>query len=304
MRTSKTAKTRLWLILIQVSVLHALFVFGPFGLLKSHLQDVPEQHFEVTIMAPPLQAEEVGEPMRLPPDPAPPEPAPPSPPDPAPPDPAPAPPEPEPPSPPDPAPPEPSPVLPDAITHVPMREPENVKLPAVVPKAKPAVRYVEPSVKLPRIVPKAADTGKQSPLRPAAATSSVAMNTGRTGTNTNPLIPIGNREVGTVKGAPNNVPPGGGKLAEDTGFGERVGQYLKLQWQEPPRSLLGGKFPEATIELVIDAEGRVLTGRILRPSGISAMDESVERLLRALRTVPRPGDGRTHTRTFLLQTTI
>ena len=257
------------LILLQVLLVHLLVVFGPFGWLWSHTEELPEDAFTVELLGPPLQAEETGPPSRLPEPEVEPEPEPPAP-------------EPE----PEPEPPEPEVALPEAVSEAPViPEPTAIQLPPVRPRPAPTRRVAEPTnLRLPPV--------RRPRPRPTARAQ-----------NTDPLIPLGDRERGQIRGTPNNRAPGGSRSNnQDPGFGQRVGAFLKLRWQQPPRSLLGGVLPEVEIELTVGADGRVLSSRIRRKSGIKAMDDSVARLLQSLTAVPRPTDGRTHTESFILKT--
>ncbi len=113
------------------------------------------------------------------------------------------------------------------------------------------------------------------------------------GTNTNRNVPIGRQDRGQAYGPPDNrTPAGGAKNDSLMKYGLSLGDYLKTRWEEPSRSLLEGRLPEVLIEVTIAADGRVLSSRILKPSGITAMDASVRRMLDALDRVPTPPSGR------------
>ena len=111
------------------------------------------------------------------------------------------------------------------------------------------------------------------------------------GSNRNAMVPVGRRDQAQTFGRQNNATPGGGGDAESSRYGKLVGEYLKTRWAEPPRTLLEGREPRVLIELAIAADGRVTGARILRASGVPAMDESVRRLFQVLDRVPRPGSG-------------
>ena len=49
---------------------------------------------------------------------------------------------------------------------------------------------------------------------------------------------------------------------------------------------------EVLIQLSIAADGRVTDARVLKPSGVKAMDESIERMLAGLDRVPTPPNGK------------
>ena len=90
-----------------------------------------------------------------------------------------------------------------------------------------------------------------------------------------------------------NATPGGGAKGEDRRYWERLGNYIKSRWSEPPGSLLGNARPQVTIELSIAADGRVTSARIIARSGNAPMDESVQRMLSNLDRVPAPSNGST-----------
>lgn len=109
------------------------------------------------------------------------------------------------------------------------------------------------------------------------------------GTNLNSKVPIGARDVGQKYGKQDNRDPGGGANQKMEEYGlQRLVPYLKTKWDEPPDSLLGGRRPEVLIELTIEGNGRVSAAKITKKSGIKAMDESVEILLKKLDSVPAP----------------
>ena len=108
------------------------------------------------------------------------------------------------------------------------------------------------------------------------------------GTNFNQNVRIGTRNRGQQRGPQDNRTPGGGLTEELESFYQRAGLYLKNVGIQPPNSLLGNSLPEVTIELQIAADGRVTGKRILKSSGIQAMDDSVKRLLSRLERMPMP----------------
>ena len=70
-----------------------------------------------------------------------------------------------------------------------------------------------------------------------------------------------------------------------------VGAYLYQLWDTPDKNVLGNKHPEVKIELTIAANGKLVYARILTPSGISAMDKSVQELLKKVEYLPVPRGG-------------
>lgn len=74
-------------------------------------------------------------------------------------------------------------------------------------------------------------------------------------------------------------------------YENNVGAYLYQLWDTPDKSVLGSKHPEVKIQLTIAANGKLVYARILNPSGISAMDKSVQNLLKKVKYLPVPRGG-------------
>ena len=108
------------------------------------------------------------------------------------------------------------------------------------------------------------------------------------GRNFNPNVPIGTRNRGQEKGREDYRTPGGGLSEEMETYNRKAGMYLKNVWMQPPKSLLGNQLPAVTIELEIASDGRVTAKRVLKTSGIAAMDDSARSLLRRLDRMPAP----------------
>ena len=70
-----------------------------------------------------------------------------------------------------------------------------------------------------------------------------------------------------------------------------VGAYLYQLWDTPDKSVLGNKRPEVKIKLNIAANGQLLYAKILKPSGVTAMDKSVQELLKKVKYLPVPTGG-------------
>ena len=66
----------------------------------------------------------------------------------------------------------------------------------------------------------------------------------------------------------------------------KVEEFLKRRWDQP--SVFGGGRPKVLILFRVAADGRVISARIQERSGNAAMDSSVEKLLRDLKTLPAP----------------
>ena len=111
----------------------------------------------------------------------------------------------------------------------------------------------------------------------------------------NPKVPVGkkNRSQQYAPKADDRVPGGGRKVSEAawTQYGKNVERYIYSRWVEPPRSLLGGTFPETLIEITVSAVGKVTSAKVVRPSGSRPMEVSVQALLSGLDLLPRPPEG-------------
>ena len=70
-----------------------------------------------------------------------------------------------------------------------------------------------------------------------------------------------------------------------------VGAYLYQLWDTPDKSVLGNKRPEVKVQLHIAANGKLLSSKILKSSGIAAMDKSIEKLLKKIEYLPAPKGG-------------
>lgn len=66
----------------------------------------------------------------------------------------------------------------------------------------------------------------------------------------------------------------------------KVEAFLKRRWNQP--SIFGGDRPKVLILFRVAADGRVVSARIQERSGNSAMDASVDEMLRGLTALPAP----------------
>ena len=155
------------------------------------------------------------------------------------------------------------------------------KKPAAKPKAKPKVQPKKPAAK-----PK--NPKDDGVYRPDSKQTEIGKGYGQ---QNNARIPIGSRDAAQKYGKKfDNRPPGGGASESMEKYGKNLVRYLKSRWTYPPKSLLGGKMPSVLIELDIAPGGRVLGKRIIKRSGVNAMDQSIERMLDQLEQVPSPPD--------------
>lgn len=284
-------------IFTHVLVIHLLILFGPIGYLAfENWRNPPEENaFRVKIGGRELSHDwEVGPPERRPPSPNPgaaaPEPAAP-----------------------EPEVPEPSPRVAEPAAPK-IAPPPRIKEPAAPKVKRTARQQAKPKTKpKPKTRPKSsAKQSSRSTAKPKSSSRSRTStrprnveeaqrqvyrpgNSGKIGggSNYNSAVPIGSRDVGQAYGKPDHRTPGGGAKDEfDMRYGIRVGNYLKYRWIQPPRSLLGDRLPEVLIQLSIAADGRVTDARVLKPSGVKAMDESIKRMLANLDRVPTPPNGK------------
>ena len=268
-----------------VALLHVCVILGPVWLTGIIDRKPREQMFRVKIGASALsKGPEVGKPERTPPRPVPPEPAVKSPPK-----------EPTVPAVKPKTKPKPKPAV--------KPKPKEPKVPAVKPKPKdPTVPAVKPRPK-PRPKPAVKPPPKE-PTVPAVRPKTKPQKRNEmddvyrppASRNTNPHVPVGTKDRAQQHASkPDHKPPGGGLKVDEAAFaryGRNVERYIYNRWSEPPRSLLGGTFPETTVEITIEEDGRVSSAKVVKASSSRAMEESVRHLLSHLDLLPRPPDGR------------
>jgi len=190
-----------------------------------------------------------------------------------------------------PVPPPPEPQIPDVMPTPPPPEPMLADLPMPMPREKKLPEAPpEPALQLPKYVKKKT-APPPDPDRTLKDTRKIGQ---RTGSQTNPDIAIGKRDTAQRYGEKFSNTPNGGDRS-NTRYAALLGAFLKIRWSAmtPPRALLGDAKPEVTVYLHISGDGRLIEARIERPSGNSAMDSAVQRLLESLKTqqLPRSPDG-------------
>ncbi|MFZ2654055.1 MAG: TonB family protein [Victivallales bacterium] len=97
-----------------------------------------------------------------------------------------------------------------------------------------------------------------------------------------------NNNTGSPTGLPNNANAAGTVSAS---YYDQVTVFLYDMWQQPSKADVKNQKPTVTIHIAIDSAGNVKSARIVRKSGIPAMDASVEELLSRLKTLPKPPQG-------------
>lgn len=90
------------------------------------------------------------------------------------------------------------------------------------------------------------------------------------------------------KNTQGNRPPG--NISQN--YFDQVSAVIYQTWQQPGKSEIGNRLPTVDVDITVDGNGRVTKARISRKSGIAPMDISAARLLKNLRTLPRPPNGR------------
>ncbi len=280
-----SGRGRRGVIFCNVLILHCVFVFGPLLLASLFRWISPPREVAFTVKLggdAPSHAPEVGEPERTRPRPEPPV-----------------------------SRPEPPVSRPEPPVSRP--EPRPVEKPPVQPAPrKPAPRKTVPRKTAPRKTtprktasqkpaPRKTAPRRTAPRRPSTVEEAQRQVYSGGVNNFNPNVRIGQRNTGQARGPQDNRTPQGGRTPAMERYLAGAGRYIKSRWNQPPKSLLGGELPETLIEIDVEADGRVSGSRIVRPSGVAAMDESIRRLFAVLDRVPAPPSGRV-TVLFLMRT--
>jgi len=106
-------------------------------------------------------------------------------------------------------------------------------------------------------------------------------------------VPIGDHDAAQVYGKkPDYGTPQGGLTANEQAYQKKLGTFLKGLWTPPSKLLLKDTLPSTTIEIAIAADGRVLSAKIIKPSGNREMDMSVARMITRLYRMTVPMNGR------------
>jgi len=100
---------------------------------------------------------------------------------------------------------------------------------------------------------------------------------------------IGGSITSRKPGPPGPVGPSIGEITVT--YGSKLGAYIRPRWDQPSKYDLNNRKPQVTIFLQIAPNGVVMSSGIVTPSGIPAMDRSVQKMLDNLRQVPPPPAG-------------
>ncbi|MBO4633169.1 MAG: TonB family protein [Lentisphaeria bacterium] len=193
------------------------------------------------------------------------------------------------PQPPKPRPPKPKPVVPQKTPIAPKPMPDSKKTAPVEvkpPKKPEKNTLLSPSdIKIShKRVKKPAQTPSSVQQNQKAAAEQQARNA------RNQLLAQQLRSLTGVSGGKGTPGGGGGPKGivskEVNDYYYKVEAFLKRRWEQP--TIFGNARPKAIILFRVSESGRVLSARILEPSGNAAMDSSVKQLLRDLRTLPAP----------------
>jgi len=203
------------------------------------------------------------------------------------------------PAPPAPAPPAPAPPAPEPVVDLPaVPQPKAVAEPVVdLPSPRPASKP-EPKISLPK--PPSPPAPTAPPNKNASKNSSALPDDRRLsnskkggGSNRNEDVPIGKEDVAQKFGEKfsNTAQGGPDKMSQ---YAAKLTMFLKVRWQlfVPSRADLGSSRPKVQIMLSISASGQVLEAKVVRPSGVAAMDLAAARFLTDLKQVPLPPDSK------------
>ena len=200
-----------------------------------------------------------------------------------------------------PSPPPPAPVQPEQVKTIPE---EPVKQPVPPPPTPKQETKTADKKTVKETKPVKTANVKPAPQKPSVLTAeqikkggrTIVKNTNRSNSNTKTNSKSSNssaaKTLADIRGLMGNSKGTFGDPDSDSRAGDRYLTKLKAfvepRWREPSETQLGGKKPSVTIELTIDAQGRVTSKRITAASGVDAMDASVNALLAGLNTVPVP----------------
>ncbi len=151
-----------------------------------------------------------------------------------------------------------------------------------VPKKqnKPAKTAAKKQNKPAKTVPKKTVKPKRSPQDGVFQSEPAVMD---------PRTPVGNRNAAQTHGKKfDGKAPGGGANADLTRYGKNLERAIYSKWKQPAQSHIGDSRPETVVEFTLSSSGKVLSSRIVSPSGNPAMEESVKALLATLDILPVP----------------
>ncbi len=72
---------------------------------------------------------------------------------------------------------------------------------------------------------------------------------------------------------------------------DQVSQFLYSRWKQPPRAVANNGVQVVKIVISVDSSGNIKNSYIVDRCGISAIDSSIESLLSALSSLPKPPHG-------------
>ncbi len=92
------------------------------------------------------------------------------------------------------------------------------------------------------------------------------------------------KELSTSTAVELNGPGGGGPLS--AAYSDIVASTYNAAWSSPPG--LNDDLAKVTVSVTIASDGRVVIGRITKPSGNTAMDNSIQNMLDIVTRIPQP----------------
>ena len=187
------------------------------------------------------------------------------------------------------------PPVPEPPQPIPAVAQPEFELPQPVPEEeKPKKTVAQPKFKMPT-VPKPKPKPKPQPKQDRKLVNTKNTKPKSTKSKSDPRIPIGKTATGQIYGKNSNTPQGG-KLDQNA-YNRKLASFLKMKWNDytPTQAHIGDAKPETTVALSISPDGKILSAKISKPSGVAAMDQAVIRMLNDLAksTLPRPDDGKT-----------
>jgi len=72
----------------------------------------------------------------------------------------------------------------------------------------------------------------------------------------------------------------------------RVSEYIYGIWKQPTKAETGNRQQKVEIKVTVDSFGRVVSARVVKKSMNSAMNRSIDELLRNMKTLPVPPKGK------------
>ncbi len=124
---------------------------------------------------------------------------------------------------------------------------------------------------------------------PGSADGKSADPRGKGSGNSDGPISVGNSGRGNGAGDGEGDGEGSGGGGKDP-FLAAISAALHEAWETPSRAEIGSGDRRVAVKITLRADGRVTAFQVTQASGNPALDQSVEQMLRQLRTLPAPAD--------------